>query len=682
MASITELKGIGEKTAKLFEKVGVKSVDDLIHYYPRAYDTYYYPVFIGDIKPDTIAAIKVRLMKTASVVRYGHVQVTTVTAKDPTGSLQLVWFNQPYLRGTLTAGSEFIFRGKVSEKKGRRTMDQPEIFQVDTYMSQAGLMRPIYGQTKGLGNKTIVKTVEQALDLMQLEREYMPESIRRRHQLSEINFSLKHIHFPENEQDLLYARKRMVFDEFMLFLMSVRMLKTARDEADAAYPIRLSGAGEKVLKSLKYDLTGAQKRVLEDIYKDIGSGKTMNRLIQGDVGSGKTILAILACLEAIMNGYQAALMVPTEVLARQHMESVEELFEGLDLPVYPILLTGSMTAKEKRLAYARIADGEANFIIGTHALIQEKVSYKDLALVVTDEQHRFGVNQREMLGKKGERPHVLVMSATPIPRTLAIILYGDLDISVIDELPSHRKPIRNCVVGTDYRDKAYRFIEKEVAMGHQVYVVCPMVEESEMIEAEDVINYTKRLRDELDKNIHIEYLHGKMKPKEKNALMEAFAENRIQVLVSTTVIEVGINVPNATVMMIENAERFGLAQLHQLRGRVGRGDAQSYCIMVDGSKEDGVRERLEILNKSNDGFFIASEDLKLRGPGDIFGVRQSGDLEFKIGDIYTDAKVLAEVSEEIKALFERDPELEDEENQELKRKMLEFTREHFEQLNL
>ena len=407
----------------------------------------------------------------------------------------------------------------------------------------------------------------------------------------------------------------------------------------------------------------------------------MNRLIQGDVGSGKTIIAVLALLETACNGFQGALMVPTEVLARQHYESMLSLFEENGIEKQVVLVTGSMTAKEKRTAYEKIASHEADIIVGTHALIQEKVVYDKLALVITDEQHRFGVSQREMLGDKGDEPHILVMSATPIPRTLAIIIYGDLDISIIDELPANRLPIKNCVVDTSYRSTAYSFIKGEVAAGRQAYVICPMVEASEMIEAENVLDYSKKLQSALP-GISVEYLHGKMKAREKNAIMERFAAGEIKVLVSTTVVEVGVNVPNATVMMIENAERFGLAQLHQLRGRVGRGKHQSYCILVDGSGQEGTRERLTILSKSNDGFYIASEDLKLRGPGDIFGLRQSGDLEFKLADIFTDANILKTVSEEVNRLLDEDPELTSEEHIELGKKLSLYLEKSYDKLNL
>ncbi len=371
----------------------------------------------------------------------------------------------------------------------------------------------------------------------------------------------------------------------------------------------------------------------------------MSRLIQGDVGSGKTILAFLALFLAAGNGWQGCLMVPTEVLAVQHMEAIQKQICEQKLPFYAELLTGSMTAKQKREACGRIVSGESQIIIGTHAVFQEKIQYKNLALVITDEQHRFGVRQRESLSEKGDMPHVMVMSATPIPRTLAVILYGDLDISVVNELPANRLPVKNCVVDTSYRPKAYRFIEKQVKMGHQAYIICPMVEESEQIEAEDVISYTEKLRSTLPQDITVSYLHGKMKPAKKNEIMEAFVKNEIQVLVSTTVIEVGVNVPNASVMMIENAERFGLAQLHQLRGRVGRGDAQSYCILCYGKDGEKTKKRLEILNKSNDGFYIANEDLRLRGPGDLFGIRQSGELAFRIGDVFQDAAILQEAND-------------------------------------
>lgn len=679
--SIETLKGIGEKTAKLFEKVGIRTIDDLLHYYPRGYDTYGEPKAIGELSEDETGTVEGFLKSGATGVHINGLSIVQATISDMTGKLRLVWYHMPYLKNTLRPDSHFIFRGRVIRKKNGLTMEQPQMFKPEAYEELLSSMRPVYAQTKGLGNKMITSAVEQALAFRTLERDYLPAGLRIANELAEYNFAIEHIHFPSNEEELKFARKRLVYDEFFFFLLAVRHLKEKRQNVQSPFHMEKQDECRKLLADLPYRLTNAQLRTLEEVLKDLKSGSVMNRLIQGDVGSGKTIIAVLALLAACENGYQGALMVPTEVLARQHFESVTELFEkhGVDKKV--ILLTGSMTAKEKRIAYEKVASHEADIIIGTHALIQEKIVYDNLALVITDEQHRFGVAQREMFGNKGQMPHVLVMSATPIPRTLAIILYGDLDISVIDELPANRLPIKNCVVDKSYRPRAYRFIENEVKNGRQAYVICPMVEESEMIDAENVLDYTKILRQNLP-GIRVEYLHGKMKGKEKNKIMEEFAAGEIQVLVSTTVIEVGVNVPNATVMMIENAERFGLAQLHQLRGRVGRGDKQSYCIMVNASGNKEKNRRLDVLNKSNDGFYIASEDLKLRGPGDIFGIRQSGDLEFQLADIYTDAVTLKKVSEDVNRLLEQDEKLEQEENQELKKRLDRFLEEKYEKLNL
>ena len=679
--SIETLKGIGEKTAKLFEKVGIRTIDDLLHYYPKGYDTYGEPKAIGELSEDETGAVEGFLKSGATGVHINGLSIVQATISDMTGKLHLVWYHMPYLKNTLRPDSHFIFRGRVIRKKNGLTMEQPQMFKPEAYEELLSSMRPVYAQTKGLGNKTITSAVEQALAIRTLERDYLPASLRISNELAEYNFAIEHIHFPANEEDLRFARKRLVYDEFFFFLLAVRHLKEKRQNIRSPFHVEKQEECRRLLKDLPYRLTNAQLRTLEEVLGDLKSGSVMNRLIQGDVGSGKTIIAVLALLAVCENGYQGALMVPTEVLARQHYESVAELFAAHGVEKKVILITGSMTAKEKRLAYEKVASHEADIIIGTHALIQEKVVYDNLALVITDEQHRFGVAQREMFGNKGQMPHVLVMSATPIPRTLAIILYGDLDISVIDELPANRLPIKNCVVDKSYRPRAYRFIENEVKNGRQAYVICPMVEESEMIEAENVLDYTKILRENLP-GIRVEYLHGKMKGKEKNKIMEEFAAGNIQVLVSTTVIEVGVNVPNATVMMIENAERFGLAQLHQLRGRVGRGDKQSYCIMVNASGNKEKNRRLEVLNKSNDGFYIASEDLKLRGPGDLFGIRQSGDLEFQLADIYTDAVTLKKVSEDVNRLLARDENLEEEENRELKKRLDRFMEEKYEKLNL
>lgn len=643
---LRELKGVGEKTEKLFQKIGITTAEELLRYYPRTYDIYEEPVEIASAEEDKTVSIRATIATGIYINQIRNLQVLTTTVADASGRLPVAWFNAPYLRGTLKKGSVFILRGKIIRKKGRPQMEHPEIFTPAAYEEIIHSMQPVYGLTKGLSNKMITKLVHQILDTRPLHGEYLPEEIRERYQLADANYAIRTIHFPKNMQELLTARKRLVFDEFLLFVLAIQLLKEKTEEAPNTFPMKPVWTTEEIIEGLPYDLTGAQKNVWHEIERDLSGHKLMSRLVQGDVGSGKTVIAFLAMVLSAENGFQSALMVPTEVLANQHYEGFLRLMEEQNIAsCHPVLLTGSTTARQKREIYQKIADGEVNVIIGTHALIQEKVEYKNLGLVITDEQHRFGVRQREALTTRGNPPHVLVMSATPIPRTLAIILYGDLDISIIDELPAKRFPIKNCVVGTSYRPKAYSFIEKQVQMGRQAYVICPMVEESEGLEAENVTDYARKLQEVLPGEIKVEILHGKMKPKEKNRIMEAFASGEIQVLVSTTVVEVGVNVPNATVMMVENAERFGLAQLHQLRGRVGRGEHQSYCIFIQGNNEENTSKRLKILNESNDGFYIAGEDLKLRGPGDLFGIRQSGLMEFKIGDIYNDAGILKNASE-------------------------------------
>lgn len=643
---LRELKGVGEKTEKLFQKIGITTAKELLRYYPRTYDIYEEPVEIASAEEDKTVSIRATIATGIYINQIRNLQVLTTTVTDASGRLPVAWFNAPYLRGTLKKGSVFILRGKIIRKKGRPQMEHPEIFTPAAYEEIIHSMQPVYGLTKGLSNKMITKLVHQILDTRPLHGEYLPEEIRERYQLADANYAIRTIHFPKNMQELLTARKRLVFDEFLLFVLAIQLLKEKTEEAPNTFPMKPVWTTEEIIEGLPYDLTGAQKNVWHEIERDLSGHKLMSRLVQGDVGSGKTVIAFLAMVLSAENGFQSALMVPTEVLANQHYEGFLRLMEEQNIAsCHPVLLTGSTTARQKREIYQKIADGEVNVIIGTHALIQEKVEYKNLGLVITDEQHRFGVRQREALTTRGNPPHVLVMSATPIPRTLAIILYGDLDISIIDELPAKRLPIKNCVVGTSYRPKAYSFIEKQVQMGRQAYVICPMVEESEGLEAENVTDYARKLQEILPGEIKVEILHGKMKPKEKNRIMEAFASGEIQVLVSTTVVEVGVNVPNATVMMVENAERFGLAQLHQLRGRVGRGEHQSYCIFIQGNNEENTSKRLKILNESNDGFYIAGEDLKLRGPGDLFGIRQSGLMEFKIGDIYNDAGILKNASE-------------------------------------
>ena len=676
--NIRSIKGIGEKTEKLLEKVGITTVGDFLGYYPRDYDEYKEPVTVREVKVGEKCAVSGRITGKPGLQSTGRKSVVTANIREENHLLQLTWYNMPFLRNTLQPGGLYVFRGTVAEKRGRLVMEQPEIFGREDYQKMLHTLYPIYSLTKGLTNKFMVKTLHQILEDREMVQEYLPEEYRNHYQLAEYNYAVSHIHFPTDREDLLLGHKRLVFDEFLFFILSVRMMKEQNAEAVNEFPMKPVWETENLMESLPYQLTNAQKRVWNEIETGMTGKTLMSRLVQGDVGSGKTIIAFLAMILAAANGYQAALMAPTEVLAKQHYEGVCSLLEEHGLGYQVLLLTGSNTAKEKRERYEKMASGEASLIIGTHALIQEKARYKNLALVITDEQHRFGVKQREIFSGKGGKPHVLVMSATPIPRTLAIILYGDLDISIMDELPAKRLPIKNCVVNTSYRPAAYRFIRKQAEEGRQIYVICPMVEESEGLEAENVTDYSKKLRELLPDTIKVECLHGRMKANQKNQIMEAFSKNEIQVLVSTTVIEVGVNVPNATVMMIENAERFGLAQLHQLRGRVGRGEYQSYCIFIQGGEEEETKKRLEILEKSNDGFQIAGEDLRLRGPGDFFGVRQSGTMEFRIADIFQDSEILKQAGEAAGAILMSDPELSLEEHRLLKERLLAYGKERIE----
>lgn len=681
--SLRTLKGVGEKTEKLFAKIGVTDMESLLSYYPRNYDAYEEPVEIRSLEEGAVVAISVAVITGVYVNQVRNLQVITTTVADLTGKISVTWFNAPYLRSAVRKGSRVVLRGRVVRKQGKLQMEHPEIFTPAAYEEILHSLQPIYGLTAGLSNKTIVKLIHQVLDEQKLQTEYLADEYKERYHLADRNFAIPAIHFPKNMQELLAARRRLVFDEFLLFILAVQSLKEKTEEAPNAFPMHPVWTTEQIIESLPYDLTKAQLNVWHEIERDLSGQALMSRLVQGDVGSGKTILAFLAMIMTVENGYQAVLMAPTEVLARQHFQAMEKLLQEQNIDFgHPVLLTGSDTAKEKREKYALIASKEANLVIGTHALIQEKVQYNNLGLVITDEQHRFGVKQREALTTMGNPPNVLVMSATPIPRTLAIIIYGDLDISVIDELPAQRLPIKNCVVDTSYRPKAYSFMEKQIRQGRQVYVICPMVEESEGMDGENVLDYTLKLRNVFSPDIKIASLHGKMKAKEKNVIMEAFATGEIQILVSTTVVEVGVNVPNATVMMVENAERFGLAQLHQLRGRVGRGEYQSYCIFMQGNGAKEISKRLQILNKSNDGFYIAGEDLKLRGPGDLFGIRQSGLLEFKLGDIYQDADILKAASETASEILSLDADLSLPQNEELQRRLSAYMKEDLQNLGL
>jgi len=670
---VIQLKGVGEKTAKIFGKMGIATVGDLIRFYPRDYEKFEEVLPVRAVKKGEICAVRVRILGNITVKKVRNLTILNVFAGDGTGKIKFTFFNMVFLKNVLKRDGVYLFRGMVQEKDGIPVMEQPKMYKDEEYRKLMETVQPRYPLSAGVTNNMVTRAVKQALSFCAPEGEFLPEKLLRSENLMDREEAVHNLHFPKDFETMIEARKRMVFEEFFLFILGLRGQKAENDAAASGYTYIETAQVERFLERLPYSLTNAQKKVWDEIKTDLQGKRLMNRLVQGDVGSGKTIIAILALLLTVTNGYQGAMMAPTEVLAKQHFDAITEMNKKYKLGMHPVLLIGAMTAKEKREAYEKIAGGSADVIIGTHALIQDKVVYKNLALVVTDEQHRFGVKQREHLAEKGNMPHVLVMSATPIPRTLAIILYGDLKVSVIDELPADRQPVKNCVVDTSYREKAYRFIEKEVAAGRQVYVVCPMVDEGEtdydsssMDNVENVVGYTEKLKGFLPPSIRVAYLHGKMKSALKTEIMEEFKNKNIDVLVSTTVIEVGINVPNATVMMVENAERFGLAQLHQLRGRVGRGEFQSYCIFVSSSDKKETMERLEILKKSNDGFRIAEEDLRLRGPGDLFGIRQSGEFSFRLGDIYNDAGLLKKAGMWVDRLLAEDERFLKEENEALR----------------
>ena len=598
---VREIKGIGEKTEKLLAKLDIETVDQLVHHYPRCYTTYPEPISISEIKTGQRCSIEAEIASPIHLKTVRKLKLCTGLIADVSGQLFVRWFNMPYLRNTLKQGERWVFTGTPIYKDGRLMLEQPEYCKREKYLQLMETFQPIYPLTTGLANKTVQKAQAAAFEMYR-EEEYLPETVRNYYDLEPVNTALREVHFPTGTEHLMEAKKRIIFDEFFRFFSALELVKDREEQALNHYIIPMEEPVKRFVENLPYPLTGAQKKVLNEIRQDFSDTMAMNRLLQGDVGSGKTIVAMTAMYAAVLAGYQAALMAPTEVLAEQHYQNFVKLLSPLGITV--ALLTGSTKAKEKREIKAACASGEIQILIGTHAVIQDDVAFDNLAFIVTDEQHRFGVKQRDAFMKKGKAPHVLVMSATPIPRTLGIILYRDLDVSIMNEMPASRLPIKNSVVGTSYRPAAWEFIRKQVALGHQAYVICPMIEENEKMDLENVEEYT-------------------------------------------TVVEVGIDVPNATVMLIENAERFGLAQLHQLRGRVGRGKAQSYCVFISGSEKEEAMERLSIIGHSNDGFEIANEDLKLRGPGEFFGVKQSGTMNFALGDIYSNADILKMASEAV-----------------------------------
>lgn len=635
---IGSMKGVGPKTAALFAKLNIYTIDDLLRFYPRTYLSYAKPVEIMEAEVGERVAIRASIQSYVDIKKIRNLRLVTCMAKDASGNVKLLWYNCPFLKQVFHIGQTFIFVGELSVRNHQLVMEHPEYYTEQQYAALVASMQPVYPLTEGLSNKTVTKLIKAAMELCDQLEDRVPECVIDRYHLMPLKQAVTGTHFPVHAEELVQCRNRLVFDEFFWFLVQMHFMREHTIKAENQNVIMDWSAVDTYIDHLPFTLTKGQQEALKDIKADMAGTTVMNRLVQGDVGSGKTAVAMMAMLACVENGYQAAFMAPTEVLAMQHYESVQKDLGSFGVRV--ALLCGSTKLSEKRRIYEALAAGEIDIIVGTHALIQDKVVYHKLALVITDEQHRFGVRQREKLSQKGQEPHVLVMSATPIPRTLAIIMYGDLDISVMKDMPATRKPIKNCVVGPKYRPTAYKFMLEQIEQGHQIYIICPMVEASENMETENVVEYQENIREYFPQKVRIAYLHGKMTPDEKNSIMGTFAEGGIDILVSTTVIEVGINNPNATVMMIENAEKFGLAQLHQLRGRVGRGADQSYCIMLCGTDRKEALERLSILNSSNDGFYIANEDLKLRGPGDFFGVRQSGDMLFHLGDIYSNADIL------------------------------------------
>lgn len=658
---LTGLKGIGEKTEKAFERLGIMSVEDLLEFYPRDFEIFSEPVPVMGIGYKTFAAVRGIFTDPPVSRRIGKLSITNVILKDEIGgSVRVTWFNAPFMKDSIRTGKTYVVRGRISRKRGVLQIDQPKLYSPEEYDLKMHAFQPVYQQTKGLSSLQIAKAVKAAFESgsfqEMIDSDPLPEAVRTKNSLCSREEMIRGMHFPKTRQDLETALRRAAYEEIFVFIMTMKRAESSIRPA-AGVVINPDERTLQVLDSLPFELTGAQQKVIAEIAADMSSGKVMNRLVQGDVGSGKTMVALAACMNAAFAGYQSAFMAPTEVLANQHFETMTRLFREHGTDIHAGLLTGSMTALEKKVVYDALEDGRIDIVVGTHALFQEKVNYRNLALIITDEQHRFGIKQREALAGKGVDPHMVVMSATPIPRTLALIVYGNMDVSVIDEVPGKRLPIKNAVIDDSYKDNAYRLIEREVRAGHQAYIICPLVEYSEGCEAQNVEDYTEMLRDVMSEDISIGMLHGQMKPAQKNEIMAAFAEGRIQVLVSTTVVEVGVDVPNATVMMIEDANRFGLAALHQLRGRVGRGDSQSYCIFVCNSRSDSAKERLEILKTSNNGFEIAAKDLELRGPGEFLGIRQSGELSFRNFDLYRDADIAVRAKEDATEILDGKMEL-------------------------
>lgn len=667
--SVTQIKNIGGEREKLLASLNIHTVGDLVEYFPRDYDDRTSLASVAELKVGESATFTARAVSDAQVMRIKRLTITKILLSDGTGNIEAIWYNQPYMKNTLKPGQLYMFTGKIAEKYNRLQVDSPEFepLKPNGEPVSGGRIVPVYTLTKKLSQKILRQTIKAVLDdVTPCLAEFIPDGIRRKYKLCERSFAINNIHFPQNDESFFMARERLVFEE--LFLLQTKLLQLKGTVQAKPVSVKITDFDYKpLLKRFSFSLTGAQQRVIDEICNDFSGGLVMNRLIQGDVGCGKTAVAVIAAYITVNNGYQTALMAPTDVLATQHYKSFTEIFEPLGIKC--ALLTSALKKKEKQAVYTSLETGEAQIVIGTHALIQDTVHFNRLGLVITDEQHRFGVRQRAVLTEKGDNPHALVMTATPIPRTLALILYGDLDISVIDELPPGREHIDTFAVHTGYYQRVYAFIRKEIEKGRQAYIICPMIEENEKLQLKSVTEYAAQLQSGVFADLRVDLLHGKMKGDEKQRIMTDFADGKTDILVSTTVIEVGINVPNATVMLIENAERFGLSALHQLRGRVGRGGGKSYCILVSDGKSKVSRERLKTMCATNDGFVISEKDLSLRGPGDFFGTRQHGLPEMKIANLYKDINILKQVQQASVELYHTDPNLCMEENITLKNKI-------------
>ncbi len=662
---IQYIKGVGPNRAKLLNKLGIFSLEDLITYFPREYEDRSKPKNIIDLIDGTEALIEaIPIAKMSEVFIRKNLTLYKLIVRDGTGTCQITWYNQPYLKTIFKPNQKYKFYGKVNNKYGKVDMQSP-VFDIAGSSKNTGKIVPIYPSTYSLTQTIIRKIMESALNEVEGKlKETLPDYILKEYSLCDLNTAIKQIHFPDEFVNFNLARKRLVFEELLTMQLALLSLKNKYTKDEVGIAFDKNAKMSDVINKLPFNLTKAQLRVLEEIDNDMESTKPMNRLLQGDVGSGKTAVAFIAAYKCVKSGYQATIMAPTAILATQHLETFNELLK--DTGIKCELLVSGITKKKKEELLKRLADGDIDILIGTHAILEENVVFKNLGLVVTDEQHRFGVRQRATIAEKGHNPDVLVMTATPIPRTLALILYGDLDISIIDELPPNRKKIDTFAITKGLEDRLNNFVKEQIKQGRQAYVVCPLVEENEEINAKSVLEIAEHYKTQVFSEFRVEYLHGKMKQKEKDAIMTDFKNGKIDILVSTTVIEVGVNVPNSNIMIIENAERFGLAALHQLRGRVGRGEYKSYCILKYQGKSDVIKERMKVMTSTNDGFVISEKDLELRGSGEFFGTKQHGLPEFKIANLFEDLQTLKLVQAVALKIINDDPKLEKSKNKELK----------------